>query len=218
MDYQEEKNKQIKLNLEDVEKNLHKPEYQYKIKRWCEKYNFDFETISKKAEKDYYFRAIFAKDPNKQNIFEKNAAEYIKNIKVVKNFQKLNNHGPKSIFLSNGKISLNTNNIKNKPTKTVDFNWKIENKTGKNYNCYAYHKYIKETGGAQDNQFIDVKNTIKNANSGNKSNLFFFICDGEYFTDLKFEQLKSIAESKNIYIMKIISLKRLLEKIVSNEF
>lgn len=59
MNYEKEKNKQIKLNLEDVEKNLDKNEYQYKIKRWCEKYNFDFKTIFEKAKKDYYFLRYF---------------------------------------------------------------------------------------------------------------------------------------------------------------
>lgn len=172
----------------------------------------------KKQKKTIIFCAIFSKDPNKQNFFKKIAAKYIKNIKFVKNFHKLNNHGSKSKFLFDGKVFSNTNDKKNKFTKTIDFTWQIENISGQKYNCYAYHEFIKEAGGAQNNQFTNVKNTIKNANLGNESNLFFFICDGEYFTDLKFEQLKSIAESKNIYIMKIISLKKLLEKIVSNEF
>ena len=216
MNYEKEKNKQIKLNLEDVEKNLDKNEYQYKIKRWCEKYNFDFRTIFEKAKKDYYFRAIFSKDPNKQNFFKKIAAKYIKNIKFVKNFHKLNNHGSKSKFLFDGKVFSNTNDKKNKFTKTIDFTWQIENISGQKYNCYAYHEFIKEAGGAQNNQFTNVKNTIKNANFGNESNLFFFICDGEYFTDLKFKELKSIAKYNNIHITQIIDLEKLLEKIVLN--
>lgn len=92
---------------------------------------------------------------------------------------------------------------RNRTTKSIDFYWEYNN-----YKFYASHKYIKESGGAQDNQYNDIKHFIENANKNSESFVkFLAICDGDYFnlTDAKF---------KNEKITKLESLKRLTTRSV----
>ena len=70
IDWENALKEQTKENLLDCEKNLTSKEYHTKIEKWCRKFGFDFDTIFAKAKNDYYFRAFFAKDPKKQNIYE----------------------------------------------------------------------------------------------------------------------------------------------------
>ncbi len=65
-------------------------------------------------------------------------------------------------------------------SKTIDFEWN----TG-TIKCYASHKYTKNSGGAQDNQYKDIRNFMKNIRDNNTPNILFFaICDGNYYQNL----------------------------------
>jgi len=120
------------------------------------------------------YAEIFAKDPAKQNIYEKTAAKYLSSVDYIENFENLPNNA--KVFVYNGKIvSRSYNNM-----KSIDFIFNV----GK-YNFYAQHKYIKALyGGAQDNQYTDVRIFLNNCNRINEGdNYFIAICDGPYFRD-----------------------------------
>jgi len=92
----------IKENLLECERKLNSKEYQDKIKKWCDKFDFKFDEIFDKAKSDSYFRAFFAKDPKKQNIYEKILANYISSFPFISNFKKLNSGGKGALYIDRG--------------------------------------------------------------------------------------------------------------------
>jgi hypothetical protein len=61
-------------------------------------------------------------------------------------------------------------------------------------NFYAFHKYIKQSGGTQDNQFREIKHCIEVGRNGSQEvkRRVVFICDGAYFTDKKIKELENL--------------------------
>jgi hypothetical protein len=92
------------------------------------------------------------------------------------------------------------------------------NKKNEEIQCYAFHKYIEESGGAQDNQFFDIKNCIEKGRSSspNPRLMIFFICDGEYFSHKKIEILKNLAGGQNFAVLKSEGLIEYLVKIAKD--
>jgi hypothetical protein len=119
--------------------------------------------------------------------------------------------------LDRGMIRKESDYFEDKPAKSIDFNWKLRGKN-KEIECYAFHKYIEESGGAQDNQFFDIKNCIKKGRSSspNPRLMIFFICDGEYFSQRKIEILKNLAGGQNFWVLKSEELINHLTKIAEN--
>lgn len=81
-------------------------------------------------------------------------------------------------------------------------------------NIYASHKYIKATyGGAQDNQYNEVRNFLRNCNKINSGNDFYIaICDGPYF-ETKIETLNIEFGSDNVIAMNIDGLSDFIKSI-----
>ena len=218
LDYEEIKFLEIKKNLNYCASNFRDKDFAIKIKKYCQKFGIKEEDIIKRLKaKDLITLSIFAKDPNKQNFYEKTAAKYIKNINGVYHFISLPTTGQNTKFAYKDSIiskskwdQINVNNIP-KP-KSIDFQWKFKVKTTQ---FYAFHKYIKESGGAQDNQFNDIVYAILNAqNKTSKTkHKILFICDGDYFTEDKLNKLKAMIKNKNHIILSINELKNYLMKI-----
>lgn len=134
--------------------------------------------------------SFFIKDPGRQNITEKIASTFLGKIAILKELQYLGSSS--NLFLLNGEITQN----RIAGVKSLDFSWKLANK-----NCYATQKYTLGSGGAQDNQFHDVLTSVREANSINDSNLYFFaIVDGDYYTNEKISILQNEATNSQIII------------------
>lgn len=84
------------------------------------------------------------------------------------------------MIFSDGMVRPNLSSNRHRNTKTIDFKWKHSKKV-----VYASHKYIKDEGGAQDNQFSDVMAFISVAakilTKEPEYAIFVAICDGPYF-------------------------------------
>ncbi len=181
----------------ECEKNLESKEYRTKIEKWCRKFGFDFNTVLEKAKNDYLFRAFFAKDPKKQNIYENYLIKYINSLEFVSDFQKLNSGGKSVLYIDRGVVRKGSEYPHDKPAKSIDFFWTIKNQKGEIINFYTYHKYIEESGGAQDNQFNEIKKCIEIGRNGSQeiNRRIIFICDGAYFTDKKIKTLKNLVSA-----------------------
>ena len=215
INWDKEIKEQIKENLRECEKNLESKEYHAKIKEWCNKFGFDFDLVFDKAKNDPYFRAFFAKDPKKQKIYEKIIAKHINSLSFVSKFQTLSSAGKKALYIDRGVIRKGNEYPHNKPAKSVDFCWTIKNEKGEIINFYAFHKYIEESGGAQDNQFKEIKNCIEVGRNGSQevNRRVIFICDGAYFTEQNIRELKNLKGSWNFIILKGEELEKFLSKI-----
>ena len=221
LDYKNQYKQQVEKNLKLVLKDLGKKDMNEKISNWANKFNYSFEVIKQKIVNDEIFRCVFIKEPGKQSFHERIAAEYIKTLDEVIDFEKLPNVGKKAIYLTNGKIFKGSDlSKKSKETKSIDFSWK----TGK-FIIYATHKYtgIDGSGGGQDNQYEDVQKFIKNAVDCNEKNcVFLAICDGDYYQrkdsqtgdETKLKRLERLTDNKTVFVKTIDELNLFLKNLV----
>lgn len=203
IDYQGEYKKQLQRNISLVRSEIENSDFVLKITNHAEKFGRSFDEVKEKIMSDDMYAEIFAKDPSKQNIYEKLAAKYISDLDIVSNFRNLPNSA--KMFVVEGFVV----NTRQNDVKSIDFHFKIGEK-----NIYASHKYIKATyGGAQDNQYNEVRNFLRNCNKINSGNDFYIaICDGPYF-ETKIETLNSEFGSDNVIAMNIDGLSDFIKSI-----
>jgi len=157
--------------------------------------------VIEKIKIDPMFRSFFLKDPIRQNMYEKVVSQFISKIPDVKNFGK-----PKpALYIANNELMTKEQLQRKKidsACKSIDFYWDYKGKK-----CYAYHKYAKEPGGHQDNQYNDLLQFIKVSSTVRGKDLVFFaIADGEYFNSndgkvnkKRIEHLRDSAKKKNVF-------------------
>ena len=204
--YKELYKKQIQINVKEVLKDIDTNEMRLKISNWADKFGYNFEEIKDKVINDEIFRCVFAKEPSRQNIYQNIAAKIIESVNGIKNFKVLPSGGKNAYFIINGNIFKGENLIsKNQDAKSIDF----------------YFKYTKDEGGAQDNQYKDVQEFLKNARDTSlKNTIFLAICDGDYYKrkdsktgDItKIERLKKLTDNKTVFVITIDELKTFLRK------
>lgn len=203
IDYQLEYRKQLQKNISLVRSEIENPDFVLKLTNHAEKFSRDFDEVKSKIMTDDLYAEWFAKDPAKQNIYEKLAAEYISSIDCVEEFKNLPNSA--KMFIVEGRVTSERLN----DVKSIDFQFRV----GGN-NIYASHKYIKATnGGAQDNQYNDIRNFLRNCNKISTGNDYYIaICDGPYF-ESKIKILNDDFGSSNVIAMTIDDLEDFISKI-----
>jgi hypothetical protein len=203
IDYQLEYRKQLQRNISLVRNEIDNPDFVLKITNHAEKFGREYDEVKSKIMTDDMYAEWFAKDPAKQNIYEKLAASYVSGIEDVVDFRNLPNSA--KMFIVEGKVTSERLN----DVKSIDFHFKV-----KVNNIYASHKYIKATyGGAQDNQYNDIRNFLRNCNKISSGNDYYIaICDGPYF-DTKIQVLNDDFGSTNVLSMTIDGLEDFINKI-----
>ena len=134
--------------------------------------------------------ALFSKDPSKQSIDELCQIEWLK-IKYPDIVKLKTNIGGKCFL--DGTIYNITGKRPDAATKSFDTYSALNNK-------YSTLKYTSEPGGAQDNQYDDVKNFVSEAvkyyrKSPDATELFEACVDGPYYTEQKRRCLNDIIPS-----------------------
>ena len=203
-DYQKEYKKAyakaLKENFSLVRKQLRDKDtgLMKKITNRAKEYGISESAIIKDIQKCDTAIIPFAKNPAKQNFYENTACQMIQNMIGVENFQKLPNH---STYVCNDS-SIQREELKTYPTaKTIDFKWEY-----KDYTIYASHKYTKDSGGSQDNQYKDLQEFIKQSRDTKLPKVIFIaIADGDYYMSengragtTKMEHLASLCTRKVI--------------------
>lgn len=185
-----------------------------KIKRAAEKRGVAPAEVLAVIRDSRLYRAEFIKDPKRQNLYEKIAAEAIKSMPGVSGFR---HYGTNEIEVVDGVPKKRAGGQGASVAKTVDFGWRHG---GLKY--FASHKYTKERGGAQDNQYRDILAFIKEANKNRDSgHVFVAIADGEYydFNDTKskirkIDVLKQKADERSgVYAARINELVDLMRNL-----
>ena len=158
---------------------------------------------------------MFATDPTKQRFHEKLAKCFIEKINGVENLELLPNS---KLYLVSGKIKDKKELTKENPpkAKSLDFFWQYDD-----YKIYVSHKYTKDEGGAQENQYNDLKTFIEEANKCNAENtVFIAIADGEFYKRnngkagrTRIKNLKHLANTKNVFACAIEELESLLKNL-----
>ncbi len=167
--------KNVELVIKDAETG--QLDIDRKIENFCENFGFTKQEVIEQICTNKIVAALFAKNPNTQNFYEKLAAEYISRIPGVMKFENLPNT---ALVVCNGGV-IERKELKKtggqSNAKTIDFKWEYKGNT-----FYAAHKYTKQSGGAQDNQYRDLIAFIKEArNCSLPATYFVAIADGEYY-------------------------------------
>jgi len=220
MDYETEYKNQLNQNLQKVISSLNTSGMKLKIQKWAEKFHYPSDEIVEKIKNDPIFGCVFAKDPTKQNLYQKCAANYIEKLPNVNNFKTLPREGNEAKYLMNGKLFSGKDLENTSKSTKVNFTWKVGD-----YSFYASHKYTKESGGGQGLQYTDIQNFLEHAryNSYDKY-IFLAICDGEYYlqkdsqtnSKTRIEGLKKLT-CQNSFVLTIEELDEFLKSYVSKE-
>jgi|APSaa5957512535_1039671.scaffolds.fasta_scaffold77794_2 hypothetical protein len=200
-DYENYRKKGLKENLKNF--NVDEAYVSKKIKEFVQ-FNPDFtiEEVKDEIKKNSMLTRFFLKDPIRQNMYETVVSEYIKKIEGVIHFGKPS----PDLYITTDRKLISKNEIKRQnleaACKSIDFYWEYEGKK-----IYAYHKYAKEPGGHQDNQYEDLLKFIQIANSLNIDNaIFLAIADGDYFNSndgkvdkKRMDNLRDTANKRNTF-------------------
>lgn len=175
-----------KKNINHLFENYMDENYQLKISNYCKKFGLAPEDINDKLKnKDCFVASVFAKDPLKQNITEMLVETILKSSKLPaggKNCIRFDEAG-------------NTTTEKgNNISKSADFY--IDR-------VYYTQKYTNENGGAQDNQFADVEQFLRN---GSKTTKVGAILDGEYWNSKRENLKKDFDKNPNVKITSVDEL------------
>lgn len=197
--------KQIKRkeNLSHLRKEINEKWVNTKIENHLKRNPHLKETIQDIKNKilvDDLIGSFFIKEPGRQNISENIVAEQISKIKDINNF--INLSSSVNLFVIDGKIT----NIRIDGIKSIDFTWNYKGKK-----VFAAQKYTNEFGGAQDNQYNDVINFLKNCQK-NENHIFIAIVDGKYYNKTKMNNLKKY-EKDNVKVCSINDLEEVLHQI-----
>ncbi len=181
------KKEQRLKNIQEVREDINASWVKDKIYKHIEAFDglFTFDQIKQEILNNDIVASKFCKDPSKQNISEKLAADLLK-------AKKLPSQGANCIrFSPNGDICSKSQGN----SKSADF---LIN------NIYATQKYTKESGGAQDNQKHDVIEFLRNGAIHHK---VMAILDGDYWDNSNRDELKSIfANEENVVITSVDEL------------
>lgn len=176
LNYKSSYNLALEKNIKQLRKQIDSKQTETKIYNWAKKFKLKPSKIRQKIINDDIFALHYIIEPARQNFYEKLAADYIKKIPNVSNFKNLPNSGASALVVQSGSI-FSKKKAQSNASKTIDFEWDTYG-----YKCYASHKYTKDEGGAQDNQYNDLRNFMENSRQNNDDDIrFFAICDGAYY-------------------------------------
>ena len=151
------------------------------------------DSILQRIKVDPFTRAQFRKDPTRQTLHEKAQIEWIQNNQYSDAVKM--NAGMNGTCLANKKIHVisTTNPRPTDATKTFDAF--VPSK-----NMYIVLKHTGCPGGAQDNQYADVKNFIRQevvylTENVGASESFAAYLDGAYYTPKKIKELEDMIPS-----------------------
>ncbi len=166
-----------------------------RIEWFVDRFGFQPEAVKDKIREDRMFSAHFAKDPRRTGFHEKVAACWLKQFSnIIAEFETLPKSG-KNAWYVNGD-GLMQQNVKPKPSKSLDFRW-----ISGRYTIFGTHKYTREGGGNQDSQFDEVKLTLRHFQQGavDDCTILLAIVDGPYYTREKLAELNRFERTNPPY-------------------
>ena len=185
IDYRKAKQQAWVTNIKDID--LQEPSIQKKVLNWAELRGIALQDLLQDIEHSKYFKYAFAKDPVRQNLYERLALDFLSNLPLLKDVVKLAPNGEKSLFVHKGILTLGENIPRTQraesKSKSIDFKFAIKpfGQRKHDITCYAMHKYTEGEGGAQDNQYSDLRLFLYNCPT-NRQECYIAFADGYYYT------------------------------------
>ena len=164
-----------------------------KIENHAERYGHTIqEVLDAVLNNEVAFRAIVGKSPVRMDYYETTLVSYLNGLKCVKNAEKLPKSGPSAKYIVSGKIFVGGGRRNDVKSLDIEVTFKNEKK------LYLVHKYTMEDGGAQDNQFREAKETLKNVYTSKKTTEINLgaVLDGDYYVKNRAKGLTRIEQAK----------------------
>ena len=216
LDYEKKYRDACRKNAKYAPKEAEKGNLDTKINNFSDLYGIDRDRILHEIANNEIVAAKFAKNPNKQNFYEKIAADYISRLPGVKSFINLGNNAKG--LVSGGVISQNELEKMgiHSEVKTIDFEWKF-----KGYTFYASHKHTSQSGGTQDSAYKELQTFIEHGNkSTTDKQVFLVIADGPFYQKLnrkdkmtRIDRLKELSNKERVFACTINEIEELMNKI-----
>lgn len=174
--------------------NLNDPSVNTKIINWATLRGIEPDKLLLDIEQSTYFKYAFVKDPNRQNVYEKAALNFLVSTPMIKDAIKLPHNGVNALFVNKGILTPGENisrtQREEQKSKSIDFKFTIKpcGQRTTTLTCYAMHKYTDSEGGAQDNQFSDLRLFLENCPT-KRLECYIAFADGEYYAT-RIQQLK----------------------------
>lgn len=182
IDYETDYNALLQQNVKEVRDTIHTAQMQTKIRNYAAKYDVPARFVQRKIMTDPIFAFQFAKEPGRQSYHQSKALEFIADSPHITDAQQLPSSGKNALFVIAGTLVKKENLAQDKDVKSIDFAWNVVTQNGTELLFYASHKYTKDEGGAQDNQYEDLRAFMRNARLSADPNIYFIaIGDGPFY-------------------------------------
>jgi hypothetical protein len=201
--------KQLLKNISEVRKSIGTKNMNEKITNHSKKFNRTEDDIINKILCDDMYAEIFAIDPQRQNVYEIEAAKYISEISNITDF--INHPNSAKIFVVDG----NVEEIRKDDIKSVDFTFKAKANT--NFVFYVTHKYTGTGHGTtQKHQYSEIRKFLENCkDSKDPNNFFIAVLDGPYYERYNFiEELNVEFSTDNIRILRSNEIESFVNEVV----
>lgn len=128
----------------------------------------------------------YAKSPGRQGLHQTCLEAWLRDVPFVIDAAILPGSGRNARIIDDDGVR--TVGGSGRDMKSIDFSWKCVRKDGSSVQVWASHKHTAEGGGAQDNQFNDLKHFLRRAlkTRANAVEIFLAVADGDYY-DLRLE-------------------------------
>ena len=200
---------QLLKNISEVRKSIGTKNMNEKITNHSKKYGRSEGDIINKILHDDMYAEIFAIDPQRQNVYERKAAEWISCIPNITGFT--NHPNSAKIFVVSGNVS----DARKDDIKSVDFTFRAKENTDIVF--YATHKYTGTGHGTtQKHQYSEIRKFLENCRNSKDPNVFFVaILDGPYYLKYNFiEELNKEFSSDNIGVLRSSEIESFVDKAV----
>jgi hypothetical protein len=188
--FETEYNKQLAINLAIIRRGIIGPDTLKKILKYAKKWDINPVKVRYKILNDDLFAFQFIKDPSRQNIYRNIAADMIAERLKVNGLRVLPLTGNSTLNIELGAFYTQ----KTETTSRLDIVWEINGDI-----FYAKHAYARGFGGSQHNQYQKMRQFVRNC-SGNEEVLFFALCDGDFYTNKRLQELRKLAGDAPIIV------------------
>jgi len=186
-----------RANTEDVPRLLREGDSKLmkKISNFSTKHEIPEKEIIEEIFRSGVVRAVFAKEPTRQNIYEGVVEQFLREHLINHGvaIRKLPADGKGALYIDrNGKIRGKLEGNDRGIGKSLDFEAKLGDQI-----VYISHKFTRESGGMQDSQFDEQLGKLRRFRNSNKPKEHFAVaCDGAYYTDKRMSEFKALARNE----------------------
>jgi hypothetical protein len=156
--------------------------------------------------------SFIQKDAKKRNVAERCLEAYLEFLcsRYPKNIVSIKKLSNTELWINDG-VLVPRRKPKKQTLKTKSIDFHLKTVDGRNF--YIYHRHTDNEGGSQDTAKNDVLNTIQSCSAcESTTNIFVFVCDGDYYNRERIEALKTQFNKHNLQICSTAELPLIFTK------